>query len=141
MREIICRAGRAKASCRPTRRSESYAHPHLRTQHATTDDLQSPNIVAASIEVEHRALVRGARAVGYAMAATPSGRGIPWHRVIGAGGRIRVPEPYASKQRKMLETEGVVLDGGVIDMKIYGWAPAKRKSIRPRRKKKGLRSR
>ena len=83
----------------------------------------------------------GARAVGYAMAATPSGRGIPWHRVIGAGGRIRVPEPYASKQRKMLETEGVVLDGGVIDMKIYGWAPAKRKSIRPRRKKKGLRSR
>src|ERR1700675_86869 len=67
----------------------------------------------------------GARAVGYAMAATPSGRGIPWHRVIGAGGRIRVPEPYASKQRKMLETEGVVLDGSVIDMKIYGWAPAK----------------
>jgi hypothetical protein len=46
------------------RRSESYAHPHLRTQHATTNDLQSPNIVAASIEVEHRALVRGARAVG-----------------------------------------------------------------------------
>src|ERR1700719_1303464 len=64
MREIICRAGRAKASCRPTRRSESYAHPHLRTQHATTDDLQSPNIVVASIEVEHRALVRGARTVG-----------------------------------------------------------------------------
>ena len=46
------------------RRSESYAHPHLRTQHATTNDLQSPNIVAALIEIEHRALVRGARAVG-----------------------------------------------------------------------------
>ena len=29
----------------------------------------------------------GARAVGYAMAATPNGRGIPWHRVIGAGGQ------------------------------------------------------
>ncbi|MGC1201202.1 MAG: MGMT family protein, partial [Candidatus Acidiferrales bacterium] len=35
----------------------------------------------------------GARAVGYAMAATPSGRGIPWHRVIGAGGHVRMPEP------------------------------------------------
>ena len=35
----------------------------------------------------------GARAVGYAMAATPTGRGIPWHRVLGAGGHIRVPEP------------------------------------------------
>src|ERR1700686_1854021 len=63
-RDYLSRRTRAKASCRPTRRSESYAHPHLRTQHATTDDLQSPNIVAASIEVEHRALVRGARTVG-----------------------------------------------------------------------------
>jgi hypothetical protein len=63
-RDYPSRRTRAKASCRPTRRSESYAHPHLRTQHATTNDLQSPNIVAASIEVEHRALVRGARAVG-----------------------------------------------------------------------------
>jgi methylated-DNA-protein-cysteine methyltransferase related protein len=83
----------------------------------------------------------GARAVGYAMAATPSGRGIPWHRVIGAGGRIRVPEPYASKQRKMLETEGIALDGGVIDMKAYGWSPAKRKPNRPKRRKKVGRSR
>ncbi|MGA8674783.1 MAG: MGMT family protein, partial [Candidatus Acidiferrales bacterium] len=33
----------------------------------------------------------GARAVGYAMAACPSGGGIPWHRVIGAGGRTRMP--------------------------------------------------
>jgi methylated-DNA-protein-cysteine methyltransferase related protein len=63
----------------------------------------------------------GARAVGYAMAATPTGRGIPWHRVLGAGGRIRVPEPYAAKQRRLLETEGVLV-GRVIDMKIYGWS-------------------
>jgi hypothetical protein len=63
-RDYLSRQTRAKASCRPTRRRESYAHPHLRTQHATTNDLQSPNIVAALIEVEHRALVRGARAVG-----------------------------------------------------------------------------
>jgi methylated-DNA-protein-cysteine methyltransferase related protein len=75
----------------------------------------------------------GARAVGYAMAATPSGKGIPWHRVVGAGGRIRVPEPHASKQRKMLATEGIALDGGVIDMKAYGWSPAKRKGRRPKR--------
>ena len=49
----------------------------------------------------------GARAVGYAMAACPSGRGIPWHRVIGAGGRTRMPEPHASLQRKLLASEGV----------------------------------
>jgi len=75
----------------------------------------------------------GARAVGYAMAATPSGRGIPWHRVVGAGGRIRVPEPYAAKQRKMLESVGVALDGGVIDMKSFGWSPVRLKARRPKR--------
>ena len=41
-------------------------------------------------------LPAGARAVGYALAACPSGQGIPWHRVLGAGGKIRVPEPHAA---------------------------------------------
>ncbi len=50
----------------------------------------------------------GARAAGYAMAACPSGRGIPWHRVVGAGGRLLIPEPHASLQRRLLETEGIV---------------------------------
>jgi len=66
----------------------------------------------------------GARAVGYAMAATPNGRGIPWHRVIGAGGRVRVPERYAQLQLKLLQTEGVQTDGLAIDLKRYGWSPA-----------------
>ncbi|HUJ80693.1 MAG TPA: MGMT family protein [Candidatus Acidoferrales bacterium] len=67
----------------------------------------------------------GARAVGYALAATPRGRGIPWHRVIGVGGKIRVPERYASLQRKLLQTEGVATGGIAINLKRYGWSPAK----------------
>jgi methylated-DNA-protein-cysteine methyltransferase-like protein len=77
----------------------------------------------------------GARAAGYAVAATPKGRGIPWHRVIGAGGRVRVPEPYASLQRKLLESEGVEFDGGTIDMKQFGWSPARTKSPPKTRKR------
>jgi methylated-DNA-protein-cysteine methyltransferase related protein len=65
----------------------------------------------------------GARAAGYAMAACPSGRGIPWHRVIGAGGRVRMPEPHASLQRKLLASEGVPIENGQIDMMLYGWSP------------------
>ena len=76
----------------------------------------------------------GARAVGYALAATPRGRGIPWHRVLGAGGKIRVPERYAALQRKLLETEGVRTDGAAIDLKRYGWSPAKKSSARRKRK-------
>src|SRR5215470_7512594 len=69
----------------------------------------------------------GARAVGYAMAACPSGRGIPWHRVIGAGGRLRIPEPHGSLQRRLLESEGVRIADDRIDMTTFGWSPARRR--------------
>ena len=77
----------------------------------------------------------GARAAGYAMAATPRGRGIPWHRVIGAGGRVTVPEPHASLQRRLLASEGVPLEGTRIDMKLYAWSPKSRAKSRANSRK------
>lgn len=77
----------------------------------------------------------GARVAGYAMAACPSGSGIPWHRVVGAGGRLLIREPYASLQRKLLETEGVSLAGARVDMKRYAWL-AKRKPAAARKRRK-----
>jgi methylated-DNA-protein-cysteine methyltransferase-like protein len=85
----------------------------------------------------------GARAVGYALAATPNGRGIPWHRVIGAGGKVTMPEPHASLQRRLLASEGVPIEGTRIDMKLFAWSPKSRskpraksraKSRKPKRK-------
>ena len=78
-------------------------------------------------------LPAGARAVGYALAACPTGRGIPWHRVLGAGGRIRVPEPHAALQRKLLETEGVTI-GVTVDMRVYGWSFSRSKATVARNK-------
>ena len=63
----------------------------------------------------------GARVAGYAMASCPSGGGIPWHRVVGAGGRLLISEPHASLQRKLLESEGIEIGGRRIDMKRYAW--------------------
>ncbi len=75
----------------------------------------------------------GARAAGRAMAACPSGQSIPWHRVVGAGGRILIREPYASLQRRLLESEGTrVLEGGV-DLALARWSPARAR--RPHRGK------
>jgi methylated-DNA-protein-cysteine methyltransferase-like protein len=63
----------------------------------------------------------GARVVGYAMASCPQGKGIPWHRVVGAGGRLLISEPYTSLQRKLLESEGVRIEGRRVDMNRHAW--------------------
>jgi methylated-DNA-protein-cysteine methyltransferase-like protein len=65
----------------------------------------------------------GARAAGHAMAATPSGKGIPWHRVLGEHGKILIREPYASLQRKLLESEGVTIVESRVDLKRNLWKP------------------
>jgi len=68
----------------------------------------------------------GARTAGRALAASPSGRGIPWHRVVGAGGRLLIREPFASFQKKLLETEGVKIVERRVNMKRHGWVIKKK---------------
>ena len=79
----------------------------------------------------------GARTAGRAMAACPSGRGVPWHRVVGAGGKLLIREPYASLQRKLLETEGLKLaEKRILEFRIYEWKPGKaRRRLSPGKKK------
>ena len=70
----------------------------------------------------------GARTAGRAMAGCPSGKAIPWHRVVGAGGKLLIREPYASLQRKLLETEGVQMTERRVNMKLHQWSiPRRRK--------------
>jgi methylated-DNA-protein-cysteine methyltransferase-like protein len=75
------------------------------------------------------ALVGGctARMVGYAMAATPEGSGVPWQRVINSKGKIS-PHGFgygSALQRALLEEEGVIFDDqGCIDLKRFGWLTA-----------------
>ena len=59
----------------------------------------------------------GARTAGRAMASTPSGKGIPWHRVVGERGKILIRGPYAMLQKKLLESEGVKLIESRVDLK------------------------
>lgn len=65
----------------------------------------------------------GARTVGWAMHGLPEGSEVPWHRVIGAGGCVRLPE-YTGRavQVMLLRQEGVEVDGrGRIDLEKYQW--------------------
>ena len=68
-------------------------------------------------------ITRGARAVGWALRALdePRAATVPWHRVVGAGGRI---SPRAGSgpavQRRRLRAEGVRFRNGRIDMARHG---------------------
>lgn len=83
---------------------------------------------------------RGARAVGWALRALPAARqkSVPWHRVIGAGGRI---SPRAGSgplvQRRRLRSEGVRFSSGRVDLErhglLVGLRPARRSRAAPRR--------
>ena len=72
----------------------------------------------------------GARSAGRAMAATPSGKGIPWHRVVGERGKILIREPYASLQRKLLESEGIVIVESRVDLKRHLWKPPRKPALK-----------
>ena len=69
----------------------------------------------------------GARTAGRAMGATPKSKGIPWHRVLGANGKILIREPYASLQKKLLESEGIPVVESRINVKKHLWTPPRNK--------------
>jgi methylated-DNA-protein-cysteine methyltransferase-like protein len=56
--------------------------------------------------------------------------GMPWHRVLGAGGKIKVPRDYAMEQRFRLESEGVKFRGRRVDMKQFEFQFPRVKSVR-----------
>jgi methylated-DNA-protein-cysteine methyltransferase-like protein len=58
----------------------------------------------------------GARQV---VAALRGAVGLPWQRVLGAGGAIKLRGDYAFEQRFQLEAEGVTFRGRKVDMKLH----------------------
>ena len=78
-----------------------------------------------------------ARQVGWAMHGCP--KGLPWQRVVGAGGRILINSQSVGEgsllQRKLLEMEGVRFKGQRIDMDAHQFSPSslKRKLLQKRK--------
>ncbi len=58
-----------------------------------------------------------ARQTGRALRVAPEELNVPWHRVVGAGGRIVFPpaSKSASEQARRLRAEGVKVKGGRIE--------------------------
>jgi methylated-DNA-protein-cysteine methyltransferase-like protein len=72
--------------------------------------------------------------------ALQQGHGLPWHRVLAAGGRIALPGEAGFEQRLRLEAEGVQFNGSRVSMAEHEFRfPAKRKSGRTSRSTKAAR--
>jgi methylated-DNA-protein-cysteine methyltransferase-like protein len=54
--------------------------------------------------------------------------GLPWHRVLGAGGAIKLRGDSAIEQRLRLEAEGVIFRGRRVDMKRHEFKFQKKRS-------------
>jgi methylated-DNA-protein-cysteine methyltransferase-like protein len=59
-------------------------------------------------------LPRRARLAGFALRVAPGEMNLPWHRVVGAGGRIVFPKSSRERkeQSKRLRAEGVAVTAG-----------------------------
>ncbi|KAE9658291.1 MGMT family protein [Pseudomonas fluorescens] len=70
-------------------------------------------------------LGRAARWVGRTLSQLPEGTTLPWHRVLGAGGRISLPVGSVSgdEQRARLRDEGVTVRNNRVDIQRHGWRP------------------
>jgi methylated-DNA-protein-cysteine methyltransferase-like protein len=75
---------------------------------------------------EEAGLPRRARMVGYALRVLPGDSGVPWHRVVNAGGGIsaRAAPESERDQRSLLESEGVEFSReGRVALDRYQWDP------------------
>jgi len=74
-----------------------------------------PGMVSTYGEVARAAGLPGrARQAGYALKHLPEGLHLPWHRVVGAGGRIVFPPGSSAfrEQARRLRSEGIQVKAG-----------------------------
>ena len=59
------------------------------------------------------------RFVGWALRRAPPGLGLPWHRVLAAGGRIALTGPSALEQRFRLQAEGIEFRNAKVRLDLH----------------------
>ena len=74
---------------------------------------------------------RGARLVVRTLSQS---HGLPWHRVVAAGGRIAIPGEGGLDQRFRLEMEGVKFSGRKVRMAEFEYKFSKKKTIQKKKR-------
>jgi methylated-DNA-protein-cysteine methyltransferase-like protein len=71
-------------------------------------------------------LGRAARRVPGALRRADDGKSVPWHRVLRSDGKPGLPAGSKGwhEQIQRLQTEGVTVNDGRVDMRVYQWTAA-----------------
>ncbi len=95
----------------------------------TLHQVPEGKVVSYGQLAELAGLGRAARFVGRTLSQLPDGSTLPWHRVLGAGGRISLAVGTVSgeEQRARLRAEGVTIHNNRVDMQRHGWRPTEHK--------------
>ena len=83
------------------------------------------NLALELVRVTEAAALAAARWVGRTLSQLPSDSKLPWHRVLGANGRISLPvgSPSGDEQRARLRMEGISILNNRVDIQRHGWRP------------------
>lgn len=90
---------------------------------ATVDSIPEGRVASYGQVAEEAGLPRAARFVGSVLRRFVANRGVPWHRVLGSDGTIRVVGGTARDQAMLLRAEGVTVRNGRVRMAEVGWQP------------------
>lgn len=110
---------RSKAGAAMTREQR------LRRIWETIADIPTGRVASYGQVAEIAGIPRGARQVAYALRHAPDELELPWFRVVQAAGTLAFEKGSASFRRQsgLLQSEGVVLRNGRIDMREFRWQP------------------
>lgn len=109
----------------PIHEGESEAQIRRTALYSTLAQVPTGKVVSYGQLADLAGLGRAARWVGRTLSQLPNDTKLPWHRVLGADGRISLPvgSPSGDEQRARLRMEGITVLNNRVDIQRHGWRP------------------
>jgi methylated-DNA-protein-cysteine methyltransferase-like protein len=117
------KAARARDSVQQKPASHALREQRIAAVIAVVREVPRGRVTTYGAVAARAGMPRQARLVGKVLAALPANSGVPWHRVVAAGGRIAFPAGSPARERQLarLRQEGVDVARGRIDLAQSGW--------------------
>jgi methylated-DNA-protein-cysteine methyltransferase-like protein len=102
---------------RPPGAREPEDNPHFQVIWDTVSAIPRGQVSTYGAVARAAGLPGRARLAGRALSSVPKAMNLPWHRVVGAGGRIVFPKSstHFREQAKRLKADGIVVKDGRVD--------------------------